>query len=470
MFFSSLRSEKNTKNRFLSAEGAQMLIIMGFILAVAFITVTIMLGEVITTSNIASVESTDILKGDVFQAARAVKGQVDFARAEYNATSNQNDFERFMNNTTLAIQAMFASRGIAVAVDWSGVGFLDAIIRTQDYDRIAYCGRANASSLTIRNWLVQKGFNLTDYSYNGDCADRGTNASPTSVGKLFAELCKEGTNSTICGIAPGVAVSSIPNQTVAIFEFDGLSAESEVNVGIVAGKDWGCTAPGVYVLNESQCRTLQNWTNLGGKFIKTGSRTGFTTNVTVIDVLTGSTIAPTGFNGYSPGGANVNIRRDITVYSEGFVAPYPDFDGGGPPFGQGSLSPFIKNAPIGSVVRFSSPGYSFTPSTLPVTGVMAAGVCEMIATSPTICAWADPNAIVLNWTYRSGGACPTSGGCQVYYLPTLEGELRSSLGKKIIADPDDLRPMFNLTSPGGDCQVNVTVEDWRTRYNAKLLC
>lgn len=452
------RSERNKKSNFFHAEGAQMLIIMGFVLALAFITVTILLGEVITTSNVASVESTDILKGDVFQAVRAVKDQVDFARAEYNSTSNQNDFARFMNNTTLAIQVMFASRGIAVTTDWSGVNFLEAIIRTQDYDRIAYCGRTNASSLTIRNWLVQKGFNFTDYSYNGDCADRGTDASPTGVGKLFAELCAGGTNSTVCGIAPGVPVSSSLNRTVAIFEFDNLSAQSAFDATGL-GSTQGCTASGAYVLNASQCRTLQNWTNLGGKFIKIGAVAGTTTNTTLIDVLTGTAGGGT-WNGYSSGGATVNLVRQGFTDQDGIVAPFPQF----PATTQDVLSPLVKNAAIGEAIRFASPGYAFSSSTFPQ-GVTAAGVCRASAvtypgTGP-ICGIVLAPALALNWTYGSG---------QVYYLPTLEGELRTSLGKKVIADPDDLRPIFNLTSPGGNCFVNVTVQDWRTEYDVDLLC
>jgi hypothetical protein len=224
------RIKKGSSQRSSSKE-AQIIITIGFILAIALVFITIMLSDIIYVGNTASLESLNPPKIEIYQFISLVNEEVEFARARYAGDPDKGEanFTKYMNNFSRGVEKLYAASGKGVEIDTSGIMFGEGVISSDD--SIAWCGKGKH----IKNWMDSLGRSYTSF---GDKCD-----------ELIDNLCSD----------PPTCTS--PNFDVAIFENPDIKYEN------FSGGD--CRYIESDDINETQCGTLQNWTYKGGIYIQT---------------------------------------------------------------------------------------------------------------------------------------------------------------------------------------------------------
>ncbi|MEM3085866.1 MAG: hypothetical protein QXO51_07480 [Halobacteria archaeon] len=435
---------------------AQLIIVTGFIVAIALIAVTVMLNDIIYATNTASIETLRSTKFDAEEVLALVRQEVAFTR---RSVPDADGLALHMTNFTRNLSKLYGARGIAVDLNWSGAVYGNSAVRNTSSSpaAIAYCGdasRGGANESGLRTWMTDLGLNFTDYSFNGRCDDQ----THSAANRLFVNLCRGSVtteNNWRCNTSdPTVAL----NVSTVIFEFDQLSPK--YSIGIYSNLYCGSTdndSVGGNFLNRTQCQTLQNWTYLGGTLIKTGSNdTSSPNNTSILDLFTVSyhNAATRPPNAVAIERHGFDVRRVVTApVSAGCLV-------------NNSTTGALKNAPNESLVNFSRGGLVFqrgsSPPTVPpnlTTYISeAADDCDPV----DLCDYGGTGVcgIAVNWTYGSG---------KIYHFPHLQGELRNS-NRVIINDPDNLRPIFNLFPHGGDCRIVVKVSLGGVTYTSTLYC
>lgn len=418
----------------------QLIILTGFIAAIALVTITLMLNDVIYATNTASIETIQSTKFDTEEILTTVKREVDFAR---RVNPDASSFALHLTNFSQNLSKIYAARGIAVDLNWTDVNFTDPVVRNTSFrpSAIAYCGyaeRGNSNESGLRSWLKDLGITFTDYSTGGRCDDQGQNAANL----LFIHLCR-GSSSTANNQRCDTSDPSVTlNVSTVIFEFDRLSPKSSTG-SYYCGAGSNDTTGGNF-LNTTQCRTLQNWTYLGGTLIKTGANsTNSPENTTLLDLFTAN------YNTWRPNASQVTLgvrRLDIAVLPTGGCLV------------NNSTSGLFKNAANGTIVNFSRGG-------MLIQQVSGSNLSIYINGDRSDCSEACDYGtgvcgIAVSWTYGAG---------KVYYFPHLQGEVRTG-NRAIINDPDNLRPVLNLFPIGGDCRVGVRITFGSVSYATTLYC
>lgn len=226
-----------------STADGQMIIIIGFVIAMALLIIAIMLSDIIHAGSRASMEKDTRY---IMEIVKKTREEVEFARKKYreDADKGKANFTKHLENFSRTIIKSYAARGKAVEIDVSGIEWKDAIISIDD--RIAWCGIPG----NIRWWMDDLEIKYTPYP---------------SCSAMIENLCEN----PECDVRR-FTVAILENPPVVYGNFSGGSCEY-----IEGG------------LDEALCRILQNWTYKGGKYLQTkgdlSCQQGSTRNI--IDVL-----------------------------------------------------------------------------------------------------------------------------------------------------------------------------------------
>jgi hypothetical protein len=96
-------------------EDGQLIIMSGFIIAIAFVVLTILLNGVIYSGNIAYEGTMDTHEKNMLEFNNLTISET------YRALNHPGNFSNYMANYTTYMSSMAAAKGISLAIDYSNV-------------------------------------------------------------------------------------------------------------------------------------------------------------------------------------------------------------------------------------------------------------------------------------------------------------------------------------------------------------